>query len=199
MTSKMEIPDWMNEPLRFDTVSVSDFSRGQASKVFREIQEGNIEEYDVLKNNKTVAYIISPEKYWTLSKESEIAQFIRELAAVEGRVYSAEQFLKNYDHWMKDLKGPIPDWLRFAYDDVDEKHKRIIEKAIASEEYAVPLKTEIENISPDDLEKIVSAKVGVIREAVEAKFRKFLDEELEEIIEAETRRLLNNEGIDLDE
>ena len=92
-------PEWerISEGFRkYGMVSVSDFSRGQASRVFREIQEGEKDNYTVLKNNKEIAHILSNEEYWKLEKDSEIVSYLYDLAIyLQLSYYSGKSFLVN--------------------------------------------------------------------------------------------------------
>ena len=174
------------------TVSVSDFSRGQASRIFRELQEGEMEQFTVLKNNNTVAHVLSKEKYEELLQDSQIVEFLYDLAKIEGRVYSARQLIEKIDEWRSEFYA-MQDFIRFSYDDLDEDERQMVDEVIASEEYAEPIKSAGNQLADEEVKKAIESNMETIREAVEQRFKKFMDEELSTIIAEETKRIIEKE------
>ena len=185
---------WLNQPVVEPSISVSDFSRGKASKVIREIQEGDVEKYGVIKNNKTVAYIISPDRYWKLEKDSEIVSFLYDLTSKEDKIYTASLLKKKIESWREDVNGQLFDWYRFFLDEMPEWQRERTIKAFATEEYAEPISARDSHIRRDEIQKIIETNLDGIRKAVEDRIKSYLDEELERMIVEETRKVLNSES-----
>lgn len=86
--------------LQNKTVSISDFNKGMAGKIFNDVKKTGIK--IVLKNNSADCILISPEDYNSLLEEIENARDIieanRRLEEVSKKEYlSREDFEKEFD------------------------------------------------------------------------------------------------------
>ena len=98
-----------------NTVSISQFNKGQAKKIFAEVKQTGMK--IVFKNNEPECVLLSPDKYIELMEEIENAlDYAMAIERIESdsKIYSLDDIKEEFDVTEKDLDEVEDDEVDFV-------------------------------------------------------------------------------------